>query len=222
MAPTIQLDFDVLDEDLIVYEGNVVMTRAEAPYLERLFRRCAQLRPQRVLEVGFGLGISAGLIQRHLQPVEHVLVEIETRLYERASQFASRLSGVRAVGGDWLAADCGSSFDFVFWDPFDYVPPLCAEAARRETAQRLEELVAPDGVVAHPHFGDGPVQDLPGWRSVVLERFRIEPFTAGDGIECRDVATVVAFRPDTGHRSLSALVGDVSETQTTVATDGHE
>lgn len=67
MAPmtTISLTFDVKTNDYLVWQGQVVMSRSEEPYFRQLFKHLAKaLRPTRVLEIGFGLGISANLVQR--------------------------------------------------------------------------------------------------------------------------------------------------------------
>jgi predicted O-methyltransferase YrrM len=69
---TTSLTFDVKTSDRLIWQGQVVMSRSEAPYFRELFSRIARVvRPTRVLEIGFGLGISAGLIQQHLHPKEH-------------------------------------------------------------------------------------------------------------------------------------------------------
>ena len=63
-----EIKFDKFDSDIIVYNGNVVMTRKEEPYFNLLFSSLKNLKPKRVLEVGYGLGISARLIQKYLKP----------------------------------------------------------------------------------------------------------------------------------------------------------
>ena len=93
--------FQVKTPDLIVWHGNVVMSRGEAPFFEVLFGRLKHLKPEKVLEVGFGLGISAGLIQRILQPQHHDIVEIDSTIYKDLRSFSRKHRGVRGVHGDF-------------------------------------------------------------------------------------------------------------------------
>jgi hypothetical protein len=188
------LTFDVKTADRLVWQGKVVMSRSEAPYFGELFERVAQVvRPARVLEIGFGLGISAELIQRRLQPAEHHIVEIDTGIYADLVRFADDHRGVLACLGDWRSAPLAAPFDLVFYDPFDYTEE--ADDAVRK-AGLLRSLVGRQGKLCHPHFGDGPPRVLPGFRTVVLQRFTVPSIDMSDGTRCEQAAAVLCYPED--------------------------
>ena len=188
------LTFDVKTADRLIWQGQVVMSRSEAPYFDELFERVAQVvRPQRVLEIGFGLGISADLIQRRLQPTEHHIVEIDTGIYADLVRFTGDHRGVVACLGDWRSAPLAAPFDLVFYDPFNYTEEL--DDPVRE-AGLLRRLVRNGGALCHPHFGDGPPRVLPGFRTVVLKRFKVPEIDMADGTHCGHAAAVLCYPDD--------------------------
>ncbi len=190
---TVSLTFDVKTENYLVWQGQVVMSRSEEPYFRRLFARLSkELQPSRVLEIGFGLGISADLIQRFLRPDSHHIVEIDTGIYADLERFASTRPGVVPCPGDWRSTSLDAPFDLVFYDPFDYSSKsdgVVSEAAL------LRSLVATGGALCHPHFGDGPPRALPGFRTEILERFLVPEIDMADGTHCSHAAAVLCF-PD--------------------------
>jgi spermidine synthase len=149
-----------------------------------------------VLEIGFGLGISASLIQEHLKPARHDIVEIEKGIYRDLERFAQANSSVHPYCGDWKQLTIDHRYDFIFYDPFDYSPNKHgAEEERSDTAGRMKTLLNPDGVLCHPHFGDGDVPDLPGFTTVIVERLKVTPIRMADETSCEDVA-IVFHRPE--------------------------
>jgi spermidine synthase len=190
----IQLVFDKKTDDVIVWNGQTVMSRSEEPYFEALFQTLSRhLSPKRVLEIGYGLGISAKLIQRHLRPAEHHIVEIEASIYRDLQDFAREHVGVWPIGGDWTALEPAPlGFDLVFYDPFDYSPssPLSPE----QESTRLQSQLARGGVLCHPHFGDGPTRELPGFSTEIIERLTVPPINMADGSTCSEVAIVLKRR----------------------------
>ena len=77
----IQLDFEKKTVDILIWKGQVVMSRSEEPYFKAIFSRLASLTPDKVLEIGFGLGISAELIQKYMEPQLHDIYEIESSIF---------------------------------------------------------------------------------------------------------------------------------------------
>ncbi|AKU11312.1 hypothetical protein AzCIB_1410 [Azoarcus sp. CIB] len=190
---TTSLTFDVKTDDYLVWQGQMVMSRSEEPYFRQLFERLARdLRPTRVLEIGFGLGISADLIQRYLHPAEHHIVEIDTGIYADLVQFANARPGVVPRLGDWRSASLAAPFDLLFYDPFDYSSEPHDVVSE---ASLLRRLVSGEGALCHPHFGDGPPRTLPGFRSVILERFLVPEIDMADGTRCGHAAVVLCY-PD--------------------------
>ena len=184
-----RLEFDVKTRDLIVWNGDVVMSRSEAPFFETIFRRLAHTEHESVLEVGFGLGISARLIQRHLRPKVHDIVEIEEGIGRDLRRFAARRRGVRGIYGDFWNFRRRRRYDFIFFDPFDYDSPDDAyetpqEESRRynrRKARRLTELLMPEGLVCCPQFGRGAHEPVPGFRIAIREWFRVPPLKLESG-----------------------------------------
>lgn len=188
---TINLTFDVKTDDYLVWRGQVVMSRSEEPYFHQLFERLAKdRRPRRVLEIGFGLGISADLVQHYLHPTEHHIVEIDTGIYTDLVQFASTRPGVVPCLGDWRSASLAAPFDLVFYDPFDYSSEPDDVVSE---AHLLRRLVDTEGALCHPHFGDGPPRTLPGFRTVILERFLVPEIDMADGTHCGHAAALLCF-----------------------------
>ena len=72
--------------------GHPVMERWEEPYMAVLAEiaatRATQGGAARVLEVGFGLGLSAGYVSRHA-PREHVVIECNRAVADLARRFAA-------------------------------------------------------------------------------------------------------------------------------------
>eukprot|EP00928_Gymnodinium_smaydae_P074092 TRINITY_DN57170_c0_g1_i1.p1 TRINITY_DN57170_c0_g1~~TRINITY_DN57170_c0_g1_i1.p1 ORF type:complete len:249 (-),score=71.27 TRINITY_DN57170_c0_g1_i1:215-961(-) len=123
--------------------GNPVMEDWEAPYMRELAAvSCAA--GGRVLEVGFGLGISAGYIDAHEAVTEHVIIEANEEVLGAAGLWADEAKRPTTVlGGFWQEVvselDAGS-FDAILFDVFPLsageaggdgeVGPFFKEAAR--------------------------------------------------------------------------------------------
>ena len=82
--------------------GHPVMERWEESYMKKLAEiATSKAWDGRVLEVGFGLGISAGFIQM-IAPREHIIIEANKSLAESARRFASqRQCKVSILEGFW-------------------------------------------------------------------------------------------------------------------------
>lgn len=187
-----RLSFEIKSKDLIKWQGQVVMSRSEEPYFERLFARLAlDQKPERVLEIGFGLGISASLIQRLLCPDVHHIVEIDEGIYSDLQRFATEHQSVTATLGDWRCISTSGLYDFVFYDPFDFFEKTQKDCISE--AAKLKSLISRSGVLCHPHFGDGEPRDIPGFKSVILEKYEVEPISMADGSECKHAATVLCY-----------------------------
>ncbi|UVH55166.1 class I SAM-dependent methyltransferase [Variovorax paradoxus] len=188
---TTSLTFDVKTDDYLIWQGQVVMSRSEHPYFCQLFECLAKdLRPTRVLEIGFGLGISADLIQHYLHPAEHHIVEVDTGIYADLVQFASAQTGVVPYLGDWRSTSLPAPFDLVFYDPFDYSSEPDDVVSE---ASLLRRLVGNEGALCHPHFGDGLPRSLPGFQTAILERFLVPEIEMADGTHCGHAAAVLCF-----------------------------
>ena len=168
------------------------MSRSEEPYFEKLFACLAKhINPKLVLEIGFGLGISAGFIQRFLRPSSHYIVEIDESIGADLIQFSSSHVSVKPIIGDWMTCQFNATFDFIFYDPFDYIEKT--EQQSQNEMQQLHRLVGKSGVLCHPHFGDGEPRQLVGFRNVILERFDVPRITMADGTYCEKCAVILCY-----------------------------
>ncbi len=189
MDSTIEIEFEKKTEDILVWNGQTVMSRTETEYFAALFACLRFLRPSKVLEIGFGLGVSANLIQKNFSPVQHDICEIEHNIYKDLQTFAKKHSRVRAFAGDWQTMSIDRGYDFIFYDPFDYIPDgqqLPGKTAA--TASRLKQLLRPSGVLSHPHFGDGDAPNIEGFDTVIVKRLKMKPIIMADQTMCEDVA----------------------------------
>jgi len=94
----------VFSEHALRILNHPVMEDWEDPYMERL----AQIATRRdgheltVLEIGFGLGISAGYIGRNPRVSRHTIIEANHEVADRARKFArERRPAVRVLEGLW-------------------------------------------------------------------------------------------------------------------------
>lgn len=197
---SIDLQFDEKSNDVLIWNGQVVMSRTEEEYFKALFSKLAHFQPRTVLEIGFGLGISAALIQQYLKPDRHDIFEIETSIYQDLLSFSKHHPSVRPFCGDWNQCDIEERYNFIFFDPFDYQTgeereggaegEQAQQVQRASRAQKMRALLNPDGVLCHPHFGDGDVPELPGFSTVIVERIKVLPIRMADETLCEDVAIV--------------------------------
>jgi hypothetical protein len=108
----------VVDGTLLV-SGQEVMQTWEAP-LMRALAQAVTVASGSVLEIGFGLGLSAGFVQE-IGPSRHVVVEANADTARVAEEWAraERLPGVEIVVGRWQDAlpDLGR-FDGVLFDTY--------------------------------------------------------------------------------------------------------
>ena len=186
---SVDLQLDVKNRDLIQWNGRVVMSSSERPFLEELFKLVRTIPANRVLEVGFGLGISARLIQRHMRPKSHHIVEIHREIFRDLVTFARSRVGVTGYHADFWSFKPKTKYDFIFFDPFDYHDveeafyPSPTDDSRydEDKAVRFAELVAPGGIVCCPHFGSGPFEKMPGFFCVRKVRMRVKPFLLESG-----------------------------------------
>ena len=69
-----------------------------------------------ILEIGFGMGISAGYIQSH-SISSHTIVEPHPQMIEKAVEWANRKSNVNIVSQSWADVTGSlSTYDGIFYD----------------------------------------------------------------------------------------------------------
>ncbi|SHF59314.1 class I SAM-dependent methyltransferase [Streptoalloteichus hindustanus] len=162
--------------------GHPVMERWEDPYMRDL-AVVATSRRGRVLEVGFGLGISAGHIQR--QPIDtHVVIEANRDVFAELLAFgATAEHPVLPMLGFWQAiCPClrDQSFDGILFDTY----PLAREEVHGNHFAFFAEahrLLRPGGVLTYysdeatslePHRGR---LRKAGFREIAWRLCRVSP-----------------------------------------------
>ena len=201
--------FDVKTPDLIVWKGHIVMSRSEKPFFEKLFRRVSRLRPKKVLEIWYGLGIFAQLIQGYLQPLEHHIVEIDTQIYKDLESYAAKMKSVLAIRGSFWTFKTTTQYDFIFNDPFEYGATDGATKEQERAyytakADRMRELCAPSAIVCQPQFWWHKPETMRAFRLKLHERLKVPPYLSAEGIYT-DRAAIVCWQAETVRRPSSSV-----------------
>jgi len=135
----------------LLVEGQQVMQDWERPLMQRLAQVVASSHGD-VLEIGFGLGISAGLIE-DVGVRSHTIVELNTAVAKTAERWRSEraASKIEILMGSWEdVVPTLEGFDGILWDAF---PTTEAEFA---------QTVIHDGAVAERFFAEAARHLNPG------------------------------------------------------------
>jgi hypothetical protein len=186
-------EFDEKTAARIIYKGQLVMSADEKPYLQSLLSQFEGMNISSVLEVGFGLGISAEIIQTIIRPSEtHDIIEIESNIFRDLCYFSKRYLNVNPILGNFYVHDFTQTYDFIFYDPYDYGltnldaidEQQIAEIYEREEAIRAKALLNTNGILCHPFFGDLEMPKIPGFSKVSLGSIKVPSFTLWNGVKC--------------------------------------
>ncbi len=130
--------------------GHPVMERWEDGYMETL-ARIATARGGHILEVGYGMGISAGYIQRH-DIKKHTIIEANQGVYRRAREDMKHARVPKEfLVGFWEDITCrlpSEDFDGILFDTY----PLSAPEIHRNHFPFFPEafrLLKPDGILTY-------------------------------------------------------------------------
>lgn len=117
----------VLSADTLRIDDQPVMEVWERPYMEALANIAAE-KGGDLLEIGFGLGLSARGVQKHSSVKSHTIIEANGDVFKSLQQFAvdEEKAGrpkVVPMHGFWV--DCveelkkkGAQFDAILYDPY--------------------------------------------------------------------------------------------------------
>lgn len=94
-----------------------VMHEWERPLIRRMVDDLALTRQDEVLEVGFGMGISAAMIQQ-AQPARHTIVEPHPVVLEQARAWKTERANVQLIAGYWQQVQGLQQYSAIFFDPF--------------------------------------------------------------------------------------------------------
>ncbi len=132
--------------------GHPVMSGWERPYMRKLAEiSTSKAQSGKVLELGFGLGISAGFIQEY-SPAEHVIIEMNQSIAELGRQFATRqATPVTILEGMWqdvVPQLPSNSFQGILFDTY----PLTEEEVDvifHPFLPHAHRLLAPGGILTY-------------------------------------------------------------------------
>ena len=94
-----------------------VMMNWEAPIMEKSAEFVCHNKGD-ILEIGFGMGISADYIQA--QGVNsHTIIELHPQILERLNAWAVGKSNVTVIEGDWANLSLTDTYDGIFLDTFE-------------------------------------------------------------------------------------------------------
>lgn len=142
---------EALTEDRLDIEGHPVMQRWETPYMGKL-AEVATSKGGRVVEVGFGMGISATAVQSH--PIEeHIILEANGDVFKRLEEFAKGApSKVTPMGPDLWQVSIkdipDNSVDGILYDTY----PLNKEEQHTHQFEFLREarrILKPGGIMTY-------------------------------------------------------------------------
>ena len=137
-------------EETLTICGHPVMERWEENYMSEL-AEIATSKGGNVLEVGFGMGISAGFVQQHAIET-HTVIEANQEVFERLRQFAAAAAHpVIPLLGFWETVTPNlkdASFSGILFDTYPLVPD---EVHKNHFAffQEAFRLLKPGGVLTY-------------------------------------------------------------------------
>ena len=102
-------------ESISVEGGTTIMHKWETPIMQHMANFICQDGDD-ILEVGFGMGISANLIQQHAINSHHI-VEIHPDIYKDLQEWAKDKDNVDTLHGDWFTnKEDLRQYDGIFFD----------------------------------------------------------------------------------------------------------
>lgn len=135
-----------------------------------------------ILEIGFGMGISAGFIQ-DAGTKTHTIIELHPQIATKAREWAADKQGVTIIEGDWIKVlptlmegtvrTTHKKFDGVFFDPYGFwsewnklpemIKPHCKSSTRISHFNSAKFEGSSCGFMNHPDF------------SITFEKVEIDP-----------------------------------------------
>ncbi|MFF7106601.1 hypothetical protein [Pseudomonas sichuanensis] len=109
----------------VIYSGNslrigdeFVMHEWERPLIRRMVEDLKLTPDDRLLEIGFGMGISASILQE-FRPASHTIVEPHPQVLLQAERWKSARVNVQLHPGYWQQLDAGPQrYSAIFFDPY--------------------------------------------------------------------------------------------------------
>lgn len=136
--------------EVLVIDGHPVMEQWEKPYMEKL-AEVATSKGGKVLEVGFGLGLSATAVQRY-DIEEHIIIEANAGVIERGKEWAKtqphKVTFLHGLWQDKVAELPDGALDGVLYDTY----PLNKEEQHTHQFDfigKIKNKIKPGGVLTY-------------------------------------------------------------------------
>ncbi|CAD7970858.1 unnamed protein product [Amoebophrya sp. A120] len=136
--------------EVLFIDGHPVMEQWEKPYMEKLAEVATQ-KGGKVLEVGFGLGLSASAVQRY-DIEEHIIIEANADVIKRGQEWAKdkphKVTFLHGLWQDKVAELPEGYLDGVLYDPY----PLNAEEQHThqfEFIGKVKSKLKPGGILTY-------------------------------------------------------------------------
>ncbi len=182
------------DEKLAI-EGHPVMERWETPYMEAFAALVTRNGVGRILECGFGLGISASAIQSY-SPEEHVIIEANQDVFQRLIDFqksaADKVTPILGLACEALESFHDQSFDGIFYDTY----PLNADEQHTHQftfVKKAYPLLKKGGVLTYCNLTSTGVlkNRYDSWEALFTETQL--PYLIEAGVPENDVKGIIVF-----------------------------
>ena len=152
----------IFDTDKIYFQAdgktNEVMMDWEAPIMQASAEYVTNSGSAKsILEIGFGMGISANYIQQY-GPTTHTIIEAHPEIILRANDFAKNNEGVSILEGNWydlvregLLETYDGIFIDTYFDPYiekfkEYYPQLLNKGGRMTWWNPMEDKLPSDNI----------------------------------------------------------------------------
>lgn len=109
---------------LLDYNGTEIMREWETPIMKKHVD-ILNINMDSVLEIGFGMGISADYIQTK-KPTKHTIIEINDIIYLKAKKWSEKYKNIEIIHSSWQEViDLLHRYDCIFFDthndnPFEF------------------------------------------------------------------------------------------------------
>lgn len=108
----------VYTDDSLRIGDEYVMHEWERPLIRRMVEDLRLTPGDRLLEIGFGMGISASILQE-FRPASHTIIEPHPQVLAQAERWKDTSKNIQLQLGYWQQLDPGPQrFSAIFFDPF--------------------------------------------------------------------------------------------------------
>ncbi|NEN99743.1 MAG: class I SAM-dependent methyltransferase [Moorea sp. SIO3I7] len=186
---------EVLTDEKLVIEGHPVMERWETPYMGA-FAALVTRHGGRILECGFGLGISAHAIQSYA-PEEHVIIEANDDVFKRLIDFqnsaVNKVTPILGLACDVLESFSDQSFDGIFYDTY----PLNADEQHTHQfpfIKKVYPLLKKGGILSYCNLTSTGVlkNRYDSWEALFNETQ--VPYLIEAGVPEKDIKGIIIFK----------------------------